>query len=150
MKGNDLDNLVVPRDILVFEGLVGLIPDEKMARQEIKFREKEDWDEAVSCYDINELLARRVWDMVWRYSIEVDLLTYHGPGFASALEDRMERENLPFRRIFSELPSVLARRLATMVDVRTIYDPFPDHQFLYGSKGRILLPEKAHLLFGSL
>jgi hypothetical protein len=37
-----------------------------------------------------------------------------------------------------------------MVDIRTVYDPFPDHQFLYGSRGRVLLPETAHLLFGSM
>lgn len=150
MKGNDLANLVVPRDVLVFEGLLGLIPDPKVARQELKYRQKKKWDLAVACYEVNEMLARRLWDMVWRYAIEVDLLTYHGHEFAVELEKRMERENLPLRRIWSEEPNVLARRLATMVDVRTIYDPFPDHQFLYGSKGRILLPETAHQLFGSL
>ena len=150
MKGNDLDNLVVPRDVLVFEGLLGVIPDRAVAKQEEKFREKKRWEDAVACYDINELLARRLWDMVWRYSIEIDLLTYHGIGFAKALEDRMERENLPLRRIWSEEPNVLARRLATMLDIRAIYDPFPDHQFLYGGRGRILLPDNAHLLFGSL
>jgi hypothetical protein len=88
--------------------------------------------------------------MVWRYSLEIDLLTYHGPKFAKVLEERMERENLPLRRIWSEEPNILARRLATMPDIRCIYDPFPDHQFLYGSKGRVLLPETAHQLFGSL
>lgn len=150
MKGNDLDNLVVPRDVLVFEGLLGIIPDPKTAKQEAKFREKKQWSQAVSCYEINEMLARRLWDMVWRYSIEIDLLTYHPQGFADELEKRMERENLPLRRIYSEDPGILARRLATMPDIRCIYDPFPDHQFLYGSKGRILLPENAHQLFGSL
>jgi hypothetical protein len=150
VKGNDLDNLVVPRDVLVFEGLLGLIPDKKVAEQEIKFRQKKRWHEAVACYEINEMLARRLWDMVWRYSLEIDLLTYHGREFAQALEERMDNENLPLRRIWAEEPNILARRLATMIDIRAIYDPFPDHQFLYGAKGRILLPENAHLLFGAL
>lgn len=150
MKGNDLGNLVVPRDVLVWEGLLGLIPDKRVAMQEQKFRAKEKWEQAVACYDVNEMLARKVWDLVWRYSFEIDLLTYHGHEFAKALEDRMDRENMPFRRVWSEQPNVLARRLATMPDVRTIYDPFPDHQFLYGGKGRVLEPESAHYLFGAL
>lgn len=150
MKGNDLGNAVAPRDVLVFEGLLGVIPDPKVARLEVKFRAKKKWVEAVACYDINELLARKIWDMVWRYSLEVDLLTYHPPGFATELEKRMENENLPLRRVWSEEPNVLARRLATMPDIRTVYDPFPDHRFLYGGKGRIITPENAHLLFGSM
>jgi hypothetical protein len=150
VKGNDLANEVVPRDVLVFEGLLGLIPDPKVARMEAKFRAKGKWVEAVSCFEINEMLARKVWDMVWRYSLEIDLLTYHPPGFATELEKRVERENLPFRRVWSEEPNMLARRLSTLVDIRTIYDPFPDHQFLYGGKGRIISPESAHALFGSM
>lgn len=150
MKGNDLGNVVAPRDVLVFEGLLGIIPDPKVAKQEFKFRAKKNWDDAVACYDINEMLARKIWDMVWRYSLEIDLLTYHSHGFAKALEARMDRENLPLRRVWHEEPNVLARRLATMPDVRTIYDPFPDHQFLYGGRGRIISPEQAHHLFGSM
>jgi hypothetical protein len=150
MQGNDLSNFVVARDVLVFEGLLGLIPDAKVARQEAKFREKKRWAEALACYEINELLARKIWDMVWRYSLEIDLVTYHPPGFAKVLEERMDRENLPLRKVWSEEPNMLARRLATMPDIRTIYDPFPDHQFLYGGKGRIISPEQAHRLFGSM
>jgi hypothetical protein len=150
MKGNDLGNVVAPRDMLVFEGLLGIIPDPKVAKQEIKYREKKRWTEAVACYDINELLARKIWDMVWRYSLEIDLVTYHPRGFAKELEERMDRENLPLRRVYSEEPNMLARRLATMPDIRTIYDPVPDHQFLYGGRGRIISPEQAHLLFGSM
>jgi hypothetical protein len=150
MQGNDLGNSVSARDVLVFEGLLGIIPDPKVARLEAKYRAKEKWDDAVACYEINELLARKIWDMVWRYSLEIDLVTYHSHGFARSLEARMERENLPLRRVWYEEPNQLARRLATAIDIRTIYDPFPDHQFLYGGKGRIISPEQAHHLFGSM
>jgi hypothetical protein len=150
VKGNDLGNLVVPRDILVFEGLLGIIPDPEVAKQEQKFRAKKKWREAVACYDINELLARKVWDLTWRISLEIELLTYHGREFALALEERMDNESMPFRRVWSEDPNILARRLATMVDIRTIYDPFPDHRFLYGGKGRIISPENAHHLLGAM
>lgn len=150
MQGNDLGNTTVARDMLVFEGLLGVIPDAKVAKQEQKFRAKKRWDAAVGCFETNELLARKIWDMVWRYSLEIDLITYHPQGFADALAERMDRESLPIRRVYAEEPSLLARRLTTMPNVRTIYDPFPDHQFLYGAKGRIILPNNAHHLFGSM
>ena len=136
--------------MLVFEGLLGVIPDEKVVRQEARFRAKKKWADALACYETNELLARKIWDMVWRYSLEIDLITYHPLGFAKVLEERMDRESLPVRRVYAEEPNLLARRLSTMPYLRTIYDPFPDHQFLYGSKGRIITPEQAPTLFGSM
>lgn len=150
MKGNDLSNVVVPRDVLVWEGLLGVIPDVKIAKMEQKFRAKRKWTEAVGCYEVNELLARKIWDLTFRFNIELELLTYHGPRFAEALEARMDAESMPFRRVWSEEPNLLARRLSTMIDIRTIYDPFPDHQFLYGSKGRIISPDNAHHLLGAM
>lgn len=149
MRGNDLSNRVVPRDVVVWEGLVGVIPDVKIAAQEAKFRKKSKWTRAVACYEINELLARKVWQVTWQGSLQLDLLTYHGPEFAEALEARMDRENMPFSRVWSEEPARLARSLATMVDIRTIYDPFPDHRFLYGGKGQILTPDTAHFYLGA-
>lgn len=150
MKGNDLANEVVPRDLLVFEGLLGLIPNEKVARAEAKFRAKGKWAKALACYETHEMLGRKVWDMAWRYSVEIDLITFLGRPFAFELEKRMENENMPFRRIWSEEPNILARRLATMPEVRTIYTPFPNQQLLFGSKGRYIQPGNAQYLFGSM
>lgn len=150
MRGNDLGNKVVPRDVLVWEGLLGLLPDKKIEATEAKFRRKGKWHEAVACYEVNELLARKVWDLVWRFDFELDLLTYHGVSFAQALQERMDNENMPFRRVWSEQPNILARSLAIQPDIRTIYDPDPNHQFTYGSKGRVLQPETAHHYLGAL
>ena len=136
--------------MVVFEGLFGLLPDVKIKGIEAKFQKRGKWKEAVGCYEINELLARKVWDLVWRFSIELDLLTYLGYDFAEALKERMDNERMPFSRVYHEQPQRLARSLATQVDIRTIYDPDPSHQFLYGGKGRILTPTDAHLLLGAL
>lgn len=147
MKGNDLDNLVVPRDVVVWEGLMASLPeDKKIHRLHDKLLAREKWGEAVSLYEVNEMMARKVWDLVWRYSMELDLLTYVGYGFAEALEKRIENENLPFRRVWHEMPNMLARRLAVAPDIRTIYDPNPAHRFTYGSKGRVLDPSMYNML----
>lgn len=150
MQNNDLGNWVVPRDVLVWEGLLGLLPDAKAHAMEAKFRRRRKWDRAVSCYEINELLARKVWDLSYRVGTRLDLITHLGPEFAIALKDRIDIEGLPFQQIWHETPAQLERRLATMIDIRTIYHPFTDRPFAYGGKGQLLSPENAHRLFGAL
>lgn len=150
MRGNDLGNRIVPRDVLVWEGLLGLLPDERTRKQEAKFRSRRKWQQAVDLYQINEIMARKIWDLAWRFDVEVNLLTFLGPEFAEALEARViDRENLPLRHVWSERPDAFARSLAYQPDLRHVYDPDPAHQFLYGAKGRILSPDQAHL-FGAL
>lgn len=150
MQGNDLGNYVVPRDILVWEGLLGLLPDVKTQAVEAKYRRRKKWKQAVACYEINELLARKVWDLSWRYNIRTDLITHLGHDFGEALKERIDVEGLPFQAVWAETPHQLERRLATMVDIRTIYHPDTNRQFAYGGKGRVLTPETAHHLFGAL
>jgi hypothetical protein len=134
----------------VWEGLLGLLPDAKVAAVEAKFRRRKKWKQAVACYEINELLARKIWDLSWRINIRTDLITHLGFDFGEALKERIDVEGLPFQAVWAETPEQLERRLATMVDIRTIYHPFTDRQFAYGGKGRVLLPQTAHQLFGAL
>lgn len=150
MQGNDLGNHVTPRDALVFEGLLGLLPDPKIAGQEAKYRKRKKWAEAVGCYEVNELLARKIWQVVWDTSLQVDLVTHLGHDFAHALEDRMERESMPFKGVWHEDPNVLARGLIVQPDIRTIYTGIAANQFTYGGKGRVLDPATAHLYFGAI
>lgn len=149
MRGNDLDNQVVPRDILVWEGLLGLLPDEKIEMQEHKLRRKGKWKQAVDLYTMNELMARKVWDLMWRGAVDIELLTHRHRDFAVELEDRMEREGMPFRKVWYQQIEVLDRNIVYQPDIRTIYHPFVDRQFLYGGKGRVLLPDQ-HYLLGAL
>jgi hypothetical protein len=153
VKGNDLGNRVVPKDVLLFEGLLGFLPNERTAKAEAKFRAKGKWGLAVACYETNELLARKIWDLTFRQAssfIDLQLLTYLGFEFAEALEERMDKEGMPFSRVWSEEPHVLARSIAVRPDIRTIYDPNPEHVFLYGGRGRHLAPNTAHIFLGAL
>lgn len=150
MQGNDLGNQVVPRDILVWEGLLGLIPDPKVAALEAKYRKRKKWEQAVGCYEVNELLARKIWQVTWDINLEVDLVTHLGFDFALALQARMDRENMPFREVWAEDPNVLARSLILQPNFRTIYTANAEHQFTFGGKGRILDPTTAHLYFGAM
>lgn len=149
MKNNDIANAVVPHDVIVFEGLLGLLPeDAKSIAAEEKFRRKRKWDKAVACYEMNEMLARKIWYMVWHHSAEYDVMTYLGKEFAEELEKRIEEEGLPIRRVFADDPYIFARSLILMPDVRTVYDPNPFNRFVFGKKGRVLLPDQFNMLGG--
>lgn len=150
MQGNDLGNQVTPRDALVWEGLLGLLPDVRIVGMEAKYRKKRKWREAVSCYQVNELLARKIWQVTWDTSLRVDLITHLGHDFAEALQERMEQESMPFQHVWHEDPNVLGRSLVLQPDIRTIYTGITDHQFTYGGKGRVLDPTTAHLYFGAM
>lgn len=149
MQGNDLANVVVPRDLVVWEGLLGVIHDPKVAAREAKFRQRQRWEKAVACYDLNEILARQISYLDWKHNLEIDVLTYHGDGFRDALEERVDRESLPVREVLSYDPDVLARLLPYEPRIRAIYDPFPDHAFRFGAKTRYLSPNDGNL-FGAL
>lgn len=147
MKGNDLDNAVVPRDVLVYEGLLGLLNTQKSVALATKWQKRGRWEKMVACFETNEMLARKIWDVTWRFSYEIDILTYLGDEFAAALTTRIkDQEGLPVRNVWFEDPYLLARRLVFTPNIRFVYDPDPNHQFVYGSKGRVMMPGDIHML----
>lgn len=148
MKNNDLANIVVPHDVIVFEGLLGLLPDDRAVVAANKYLRRRKWTKALACYEINEMLARKIWHMTWYKSAEYDVLTYLGEDFAVALRERFDEENLPIRRVLADDPHMFARSLIFNPDVRTIYDPDPAHRFVFGDKGRVLFPDQYNLLGG--
>lgn len=143
MQDNDIAKGVVARDVLVFEGLLGIFADDTAAARYARLSARGKWDKALACFSINEVLANQIWRVVWEYGVEIDLLTYQGKKFRDRLEVRMEAENFPFGRILYENPQVFARSLIYQPDIRSVYDPYPEHQFLYGGKGRIISSSQA-------
>lgn len=146
MQGGDISNQVAPRLVIVFENLLGLLPSKTAEAKAASFIKFKRWNRAVNVFEINEALARRIWDVTWRLNFSVDVLTYVSPEFAEAVEKRMEREDLPVGHVWFEEPNVLARKLAYMPHVACVYDPDPRHQFTYGSKGRIISPANPNLI----
>ena len=141
MKGNDISNSVVPRLLVVFEGLLGFKDDpstvtkirRRLGRKDIVTTE--DWQ-------MNEPMMHAVWDMVWRRGYTVDVVTFLGDEFATALTERFDDEGLPIGRVLSTKPNLLARKLAYMPDVAAVYDPEPSRRFTYGSKGVPMDPSR--------
>jgi hypothetical protein len=137
MHKGDLSNEVIPRILLVFEGAVGYLPDERKKAFD-KAMSKRHWDDAVALWELNDLMLRKIWDIMFRQHRDLDIITYLGKEFADMLAARLDEEDVPVRSVWATTPAILARKIALMPDVAAIYDPDPEHQFTYGSKGRVL------------
>jgi hypothetical protein len=152
MQGGDISNEVVPRLVLAYEGMLGVLPEkpegyvhELVAR---KFgRRARMAKRTVDAYEINDALARVIWDTVWRFKYSVDVVTYLGEDAVEPLEARLDAEGLPIGRVWSTTPERLARRLPYMPDVAAIFDN--EHHLIFGSKGRSL-PAAPTTLIGAL
>lgn len=146
MRENDLDNRPMPRDVLVFEDLLGILPNQEAKRRLDKALRKRRWKQAVDCFDINDMMGRKIWDLTWRHGGEVDLVTHLGQEFAEELEKRIDRENIPVSRVWFEAPRSLGRRLVVAPDIRHVYFPNSDHTLIYGSRGKLLRADQYNML----
>ena len=140
MQKGDISNEVVPRLLIVFEGLLGVLDTPKDRAAELLARKAHRWKSVLAAYTINEMLARHVWDIVWRKNFSVDVVTFLGDDFADLLQERLDKENLPIGRIRSTTSDKLSRELAYDPSVIAVYDPDPSHRFTYGGKTRIMDP----------
>lgn len=151
MDKGDISNEVSPRLVVVFEGMLGILPERSGAgllTQVRKFRSKQGQAKrAVSDYEINEPLGAVIWDTVWRFRYSVDVVTYLGEDFAEALTERLDFEGLPIGRVWADDPMRLARRIAHMPDLAAIYDN--ENHLMFGGKGRTL-PAAPTTLIGGL
>lgn len=138
MLHNDISNVAVARLILVYEGALGFLPADRVGDYN-QLGSEGRWDRAARCWDLNELMCRKIWDVTWRQGFQIEVVTYAGPPeFAEALQERFDEENLPISRTLASTADRMARRLAYAPDIACVYDADPDHAFTYGSRGKLL------------
>lgn len=152
MERGDISNEVVPRLVVAFEGMLGILPEKPKERTLLTWPRRAGKRQAqakrtVDAYDINDALARVIWDTTWRHKYSVDVVTYLGDDAVEALEARLDAEGLPIGRVWATTPERLARRLPYMPDVAAVFDN--EHHLIYGSKGRTL-PAAPTTLIGAL
>jgi hypothetical protein len=151
MERGDISNEVVPRLVIAYEGMLGILPEKSERVTELvarRFgRRQRAVKRTVEAYEINDPLARLIWDTTWRFRYSVDVVTYLGEDAVEPLEERLDREGLPIGRVWSDEPQRLSRRLPYMPDVAAVFDN--EHHLIYGSKGR-MLPAVPTTLIGAL
>lgn len=148
MEGGDISNLVVPRIVVVWDGLLGYLPSKPAEAKFASYTRFKRWKRAVALFEINEFMARQIWDLTWRKNFSVDVVTFTGgDAFAEALKERIEdREQLPIGHIWFEEPNNLARSLAYRPDVACVIHANHHHQLTFGSKGRLISAQNPSLL----
>jgi hypothetical protein len=140
MRGNDLSSEPVPRVALVLEGALAWPPeDPKEAKNFDRLMKRGRWEDAADLLEFNERMETVIWDRSWRLSMTIDVVTFLGPDdWAVAVARRIGDEELPIHKVWATTPQLLGRRLAFMPDLVRIYDPFPQHQLMFGQKGRLI------------
>lgn len=135
MQGGDLSNTPVPRIIIVFENALGYLPEDQRDRWRELSRASQ-WDDVARLFVLDQMMLRKITDLSWRHSVNVDVVTYCGPeAFADALARLLDRENVPVRIVFASQPERLARATSFEPDIMCVYDANPEHALVYGRKG---------------
>ena len=145
LKG-ELSSEVLPRVYIVFEGLVGVLPDTKSRALEALHRKRKNWDKAVNQYDLSEATKQGLRDVYWRYHYRVDVLTFYGRDFADAVRDRLDTANLLFGDVVAYDLQELQYELTYDRSILAVLDPDPAHVLSYGSKGRTVSPGQLNLM----
>lgn len=148
MQNGDIANEISPAIIVVYEGLIGLLPDIKARRAFDRAFKAKKWKKAADCFLHNELVVHILWDVVWRKNMRVDGVTFLPPELAEEIEKRMETERIPLARLEAVPdPGRFSRELVHRPYVKAVYDANPAHTLLYPKgKGVILNPADPYRL----
>jgi len=146
MERGDISNEAVPRLLLVWENLLGILPTKTHEAKAGTYLRLKRYKRAVNTFEVNETLAHRIWDITWRLKFSVDVVTWLPKECVEHIEAWIDRQDLPVGHVSHENPTTFARKLSYMPYVAAIYDPDPQHQFTWGAKGRIVSPANPDLI----
>jgi hypothetical protein len=147
MRRGELSSERLPRALVVFEGLVGVLPDVKTSALEALARKRKKWDVAAGYYRLNISTSGGMRDLYWRHHFRVDIVTFIDPNFVSAIRNRMDSRNLLFGDVhYYANPVELSQDLTYDQSILGVLDPNPANTLTYGSRGRYCSPEQLDLL----
>lgn len=146
MQGGDISGDLVPRIVLVFEHLVGVLPTASQGAQFSAYRRIRSWKRAVRLFQVNDLLAKQMWHVTWHLHHQLEVVTFLHDDAVQPISDWIDEHDLPVHRVWYSEPNKLARKIATMPDLAAIFDPDPAHQLTFGRLGRIINPAAPDIL----
>lgn len=139
MQHGNLSNQVMPSIVIVFEGSVGLLPEDKL-KDYNKAVSRNRWWEAVDLFQLSRPYLSKFLDLVWNKGFNLEICTWMGHGTeyddaALRISERFDFENVPVYSVWSSTPDRLARESSYLPRIARIYDPEIGHAFKYGGKG---------------
>lgn len=146
MQRGDISGDLVPRFVLVFEHLVGVVPSSLSRITYESFIRTKRWKRAIPLLLVNEALAKQMWHVTWHLHHQLEVVTYLHEDAVQPISDWIDAQDLPVHRVWFSEPNKLARKIASMPDLAAIFDPDPAHALTYGRKGRIINPAQPDIL----
>lgn len=138
MKGGDISGSSAPRLLVVYEGLVGRLPDKRAEATLDRALKRKKWREALDCYETDASAAARLYDVHWRFSYAVDIITYHPEEFAVELRSRLDAERVPYGWCEATTPDEIARRCGWDMGIAGVFDADSRRVRMYGKKGGLM------------
>jgi hypothetical protein len=140
MLRGDISNEIVPRLVLVFEGLIGLLIDPRAQAKYDKAMKRGKYKDAVYAFELNEIVAHHIWDLSYRRGFNLDVVTFLGHDFAEHLSTRLEEEGYPIGNVRATTLRQLTLDLPHRTDIAMVFDGNPAHALTYGGRGRAIDP----------
>lgn len=146
MQRGDISGDLVPRFVLVFEHLVGVVPGSLSMAAYLSWVRTKRWKRAVNEFEVNDALAKQMWHVTWHLHHQLEVVTFLHPDAVEPISNWIDVQDLPVHRVWYSDPNKLARKIATMPDLAAIFDPDPKHVLTFGRKGRIINPAQPDIL----
>jgi hypothetical protein len=139
MRNGDISNRELPRIWWVVEGLV-LLPIKEMPStwrtpsRDRMLRMLRD------SYEMNTLVKKRIWDMLWRYDVRSNLVSFNdNEAYAQALQEWLDEIDYP-APLYSYTHERFMDEVVTLPSCWQVLDPDPSRSLTYGSKGTFFAP----------
>lgn len=145
LKG-ELSSETLPRVYVVFENLIGLLPNAKDRTAELLARKRKKWEQAIDYYQLNIKTSQGLRDLYWRQHFRVDVITFIDPGFVSAIRDKLNSRSLLFGDVHYYDTELLLADLTYDPAILAVLDPDPKHVLLWGGKGRYCSSDQFNLI----
>lgn len=120
--------------VFIFEGLLAKCT---AVRRESATVRAQQWERALGYWEWDAQVLDHLHDMMSRFNQQIEVATWHPPGFAPVLKEHIWGLGIPINDTFSALSyHSLSQHLATDARVSAVYDADPSHRLGYGFKGR--------------
>ena len=137
MKNGDLSNQPAPRLIVVYEGALAYLPEDRVKEYE-KALKKKDYKKVAALFRFNSAMLDKILYLSFKKNYNISVVTWFPEEVVGEIEEALATLSIPVRSVFSSSPDDLARLLPYNPDVVCVYDPVPEHILKYGSKGFVL------------
>jgi len=137
MLGGDLSNKTAPRVLIVFEGLIGHLPADKVDEY-VKYKEQGLWDSVIFQFTLNNAVLNKILYLTWQSDYNFHVVTWFPKEAAAVIQEKLEELSIPVRSVFSSTPEKLAKMLVNNPDIVAVYDVVHQHVLTFGSKAKLV------------